>query len=457
MSSAHADAVANRIVPDEATFASLPLPLAQRIFLALPADDRGRASCVCRAWRDVLDDTSLWTRLDMSLVREFLLHEHERYFAMLRGAAGRARGQLRHLDLSQQRSCYMTELQPVLAANAGSLRELHLHTLWPKLGGLYSGATLCEVLRAAPLLQVLTTEFAHCFSEDAPRLLRAEPPFAPLLQLRGTLVVCFYRDDRVVGRMEDVAPFAAALADAALQPALLRVCVEEADTAQPALMGALVDAALARRLHEFTMKLCTPPAAAPLARLLADGSLAVLEINSLSGALAGTPLFDAAGAALVADALRVNTTLTKLLLYGAHMCVDVCVVIALLDALVGHPSLREFQIQGECTPAEGRSAFGTALAALIAADAPVLQTLGCFDTSLADAGLEPIVEALPLNHHLRKLIMGYNGMSNAFACERLQPAVRVNMTLRELECDDSYPVPAATKAAKLVRRRGMRG
>jgi len=71
MSNKHEGAAALRISRDAATFASLPLPLAQRIFLALPADARGRASCVCRAWRDALAEPALWTRLDMSLVRAF--------------------------------------------------------------------------------------------------------------------------------------------------------------------------------------------------------------------------------------------------------------------------------------------------------------------------------------------------------------------------------------------------
>ena len=49
MNSTDLDAVAHRSGPDAATFASLPLPLAQRVFLALPLDARALASCVCRA------------------------------------------------------------------------------------------------------------------------------------------------------------------------------------------------------------------------------------------------------------------------------------------------------------------------------------------------------------------------------------------------------------------------
>jgi hypothetical protein len=63
MSSMHVAAAAERNSADAATFASLPLPLAQRVLLALPPDARGRACCVCRAWRDALAEPSLWTRL----------------------------------------------------------------------------------------------------------------------------------------------------------------------------------------------------------------------------------------------------------------------------------------------------------------------------------------------------------------------------------------------------------
>ena len=42
-------------------------------------------------------------------------------------------------------------------------------------------------------------------------------------------------------------------------------------------MGALVDAAVARRLRALRLAYCTAPAAALLARLLTEGSLDALE------------------------------------------------------------------------------------------------------------------------------------------------------------------------------------
>ena len=311
-------------------------------------------------------------------------------------------------------------------------------------------------MAAAPLLQVLTAEDVTCKWNDAPRMLRAEPPFAPL-QMRGSLTVCFHGRGRVVCGMERFGPFAAALADAALQPALLNLHVQHADTEQPAVMGALADAALARRLRELSFEYCSPPAAGPLARLLTEGSLASLRFANDSEP--DVPLFDAAGAALVAGALRVNTTLTKLVMSSAGLCRDMHATDVLLGALVGHPSLRELYIDNEGTTVEDGSAFGAALAALIAADAPALLVLVCrnnyFNSFLGDAHLSPIVEALPLNRHLRKLDVAGNDLSEVFARERLLPAVRANTTLRKLQCVRYGSGPAAKEAEELVRLRGL--
>ena len=447
MSSTLEDALAQLIISDAVTFASLPLPLAHRVFLALPPDARGRASCVCRAWCDVLADPWLWTSLDMS----FMFVSERHFLSVLRGASGRARNQLFRLDLSQQ-DVPWDVLLPVLTTNAGSLRELHLQSLrGDGFDTTNHPTTVAAVLAAAPLLQVLAAEDVTCKWNDAPRMLRAEPPFA-LLQMRCELSVHFTHDnEHIVGGMERSGPFAAALVNAALHPALSQVHIWNVDTALPALMGALVDAALARRLRKLTMYFCTPPAAAPLARLLAEGSLDKFEISSVRGG-AGTPLFVAAGAALVAGALRENTTLTKLDLWSAQLSVDMDAAGAFLGALVGHPSLRELRITSDSTT-ENCFEFGTALAALIAADARALHVLVCYLNHLGDGGLAPIVQALPFNRHLRELDMSHNGMSEAFARERLLPALRANKTLRKLRCAGSESGRGAANAVALVRRR----
>ena len=195
-----------------------------------------------------------------------------------------------------------------------------------------------------------------------------------------------------------------------------------------------------------------------LARLLVEGSLTAFTVYSSWSFEEGdaTPLFDAAGAALVADALRVNTTLTDLdLTYDCNL--DVGAAGALVGALVGHPSLRWLGMRCGGTSAEERNAYGAALDALIATDAPPLQSLGCSGNHLGDAGLAPIVEALALNRHLRFLNLRYNDMSEAFAREQLLPAVRANTTLRALHCVDRERPQAAAEAEEIVRRRGQHG
>ena len=387
----------------------------------------------------------------MSLVNPGFTFLTERFYNVLRSAAGRARALLHELALARQVS--QDELLPVLTANAGSLRELHLRTLY--ISHLYDNDRLNStapffdaVVAAAPLLQVLTAEEVFCTLKDAPRLLRAEQALAPL-QMRDVLTVdC--DADTVAGR-ERFAPFAAAFVDAALQPALLHVRICYADTAQPAVMGALADAALARRLLELRLVYCTPPAAAPLARLLAEGSLTHFGLEDVPAG--DTPLFDAAGAALLADALRVNTTLTKLNLSDARLFVDTLAAPLLLGSLVGHRSLRELRIYGNrATTTEGRCTFGAALAALITAEAPALQTLDCGSCALGDVGLAPIVEALSLNRHLRELDVSDNDISEAFARELLLPAVRANTTLLILHAGFFPSEPDAEEAMELVDR-----
>ena len=104
------------------------------------------------------------------------------------------------------------------------------------------------------------------------------------------------------------------------------------------------------------------------------------------------------------------------------------------------------------------SAFGAALAALIAADAPALHVLVCSDNhAFGDVGLAPIVEALARNRHLRELHCGHSCMSETFARERLLPAVRANRSLRMLTCADRTSGPAAVEAEELVRRRWQHG
>ena len=69
---------------------ALPRPLALAIFALLPVDTRLRCSEVSRAWRALLADTSLWTRLDLCSTSGVRFSE-----ALFRAAVAKAGGQLR--------------------------------------------------------------------------------------------------------------------------------------------------------------------------------------------------------------------------------------------------------------------------------------------------------------------------------------------------------------------------
>ena len=225
-------------------------------------------------------------------------------------------------------------------------------------------------------------------------------------------------------------------------------------------LGALADAALSRQLAEIEFKACTRPAAAPLARLLGGGALKTLAWvhtvipHEMLGVLypAEDAMFlDAAGAVLVADALRASTTLTLLYLEGSRLCADFNAAQALLAAVVNHRSLRMLQLTRE-RPADP-VALGGALAAIVAADSPQLTFLFVADNALGDAGLAPIVDALHRNHHMDALVISDNGMTEEFARERLLPALRAATNLRILGCTDEHSGPTAALAQNLVNSR----
>jgi hypothetical protein len=425
--------------------APLPLELAKRIFVLLPADCRARAACVARGWRDALADPLLWTRLDLSEAGLCDVYDVLDDAALLQGAARRALGLLCFLDISGLTYVDADELLPVLVANAGSLRELHM-------GHVYASdeqemfVTLDQLVGAAPRLQLLAAAEVSCTWEEAQWVLGMpceDHAWAPL-RLRSLTVDARSDADNNLDPAERAPYSDDALQDAALQPTLSELDIHGANTDQREVLDIFVDAMLARRaLNTLRLTGCTPPAAVPLARMLAGDAVVKLSWYDTAER---APLFDADGAALVADALRATTALTSLDLNSSGLCRNMSAAATVLSALVGHPSLRSLALCDEHV-AEPR-ALGALLAALVAADTPALQGLRVIGISLGDGGLAPLVDALPRNRHLRSLDVFYNDMSKAFARERLLPAVRANTSLRELNAG-----LVAHKAQALVKLR----
>jgi hypothetical protein len=145
-------------------------------------------------------------------------------------------------------------------------------------------------------------------------------------------------------------------------------------------------------------------------------------------------LDEPAAAVLFANALRANTTLTTASLRCMNLFSNCAVAAAVLGALTAHPSLQKLDlcanhnVDGR-TPA-ALAAAGAALGALMMANAPALRELLLDVCDLTDAGLGPLVDALPANTHLRVLYCRYNQLSEAFMRDRLLPAVRANPWLQ---------------------------
>jgi hypothetical protein len=108
-----------------------------------------------------------------------------------------------------------------------------------------------------------------------------------------------------------------------------------------------------------------------------------------------------------------------------------------MTALTAHPTLEELHLDNNMSIFDDHAAaVGAALGALVAANAPALQMLNVSYSSLGDAGLAPLVDALPRNTHLRLLHCKDNPMSDAFARDTFLPAIRANTSLRVLSASE---------------------
>jgi hypothetical protein len=148
--SARVAAVAER---ESSALPALPHALVLLIFALVPVDQRLRCAEMCRGWRAVLRERSLWLRLDLSAASGGLARPATD--ALLRAAAARADGQLHSLDVSACQLITDEAVLAVLAANAGALRQLRA------LCGGFGFLLLADaesMLRAAPQLRVFGAE-----------------------------------------------------------------------------------------------------------------------------------------------------------------------------------------------------------------------------------------------------------------------------------------------------------
>ena len=197
-------------------------------------------------------------------------------------------------------------------------------------------------------------------------------------------------------------------------------------------------AALGCKLRDLRLYSCQPepdsvlPA---LERLIRGGVLESLAIDYEYDYAPNRPLLHEARAAMnLADALAASRSLTRLQLGTVHFWDDAAAAAAVMRALTGHASLQLLDLNMNTPPdVPTIAAAGIALGALVAADTPALTTLKVWGSTLGDAGLGPLFDALPCNNYLRELDCTMTGMSAAFARQVVLPAVRTNTSLRNLE------------------------
>jgi hypothetical protein len=175
-------------------------------------------------------------------------------------------------------------------------------------------------------------------------------------------------------------------------------------------------------------------------RLLAGGTVTSLLLSGGTGA-EEVLWADEAGAALLSNALRASTSLRELALHEFELWRIPAAGTAVLAALTGHPSLRELDIGGNKPyDEEQTAAAAVALGALVAADTLVFLDLTF--SSLGDAALGPLFDALPAVTRLHRLecfdlASEADLVSDAFMRHRALPALRANASLRELALGDS--------------------
>jgi hypothetical protein len=435
-------AMADAAALERSPFAALPHALFVKVLLLLPVDARAVCAAVCKGWHNTLADASLWMRLDLSRKSGGVADERVTD-ALLRGAAGKAQDGLTALDVSSYGRLTHAALLEVLTANAGALTELRA-----RRGLTRTTAEQIEaILAAAPLLRVCHADM-QADAAVACRMLRSEPPFGPL-RLHYLSVQRPWP-----GGEEDVRALVADLTASA--SSLSQLVLIGAPLAGHGALDAVVDAALARRLSAFGLIRCSLSAvsAPALARLLGGSAL---ENFSLYNAGDAPLLLSGAegSAALLAAALRANSTLTQLAVPHCNVWFDAAAAETLFQALTGHPSVQRLLLLDNTVRAADRARAGASLGALVAANAPALQVLCVSGCTLGDEGLGPLVDALAANTHLRELRLANNNMSKAFALDRLMPALLANTSLRvlTLESREDAASPGVRRLEALVAER----
>ena len=245
---------------------ALPRSLALDIFARVPVDTRLRCIEVNRAWRALVEDTSLWTCL--SLPEDVITVN----VSLFRAAVAKAGGLLRCLDVTgrwdttarRDPAVSFAVLQAVVVANATTLARLRLSY------SLIHIKELRELCRSAPNLTLFESDVS-CSSDEVNTLLLKQEPFSNL-QLTQLCVNAALTDDG------SVSSFAKQLVAHGHTLTELILCDAPLHTA--AAMGAIVESSVSLRLSKLLLVGCgaSPVTLLALTRLVAAGWLHNLGI-----------------------------------------------------------------------------------------------------------------------------------------------------------------------------------
>jgi hypothetical protein len=422
-------------------FSSLPHAMAQRIFKKLPVDLRARAALVCRSWRDLIAEPTVWTSVNLSPHSGISIDATD---AVLRGATARAQGQLTFLMLYAGRISVDT-LVEVLTSQQ-SIHELYWRND-PFSHSFPSFLHVEQVARALPQLPLFNIDVRVSSVVDAARMLRNESPFQAL-RVRALCI-----DGRPVETSD--AAVLSLVAAISQHKKLDTLLINDVSLRTTAVIDAFAAAVTECGLRDLRISDggLSPASQPTLLRLLRARKLQVLSIKNN-----GEALFDAAGAAQIADALGQHHKLQYLELTHALLWNDPTVAAVVMRAATRHPSLHALRFNADA-PLD-QAAAGIALCVLCASDSPKLRMLDIDHVILGDAGMRPLLGALAFTRYLRTLDCCNVGMSEEFARDVFLPAIRANTSLRKLTASRAWggvangvAPPAVLEAEALVAAR----
>ena len=415
-----------------------PLPLAcfVDVLSLLAPGERLLASAVSRAWRDAVCQPCACTSIDFTCASPHRVSD-ALLAAVVRKAAGRITN-LR-LRLCQGAEAKNAALAAVVLANSGALRRLELLGAPPSISSDFLACLWKEavdsVLHAAPSLVSFHTD-VRCIFHNAQLLLAARGQYS-VVHLRQ-LVVDYGSDAEVILLARDIRQ----------HPSLREVGFFHTRFDTPVALGELVDVAIACGLTGLQFAACAmgPQSGTHLARLLRDAprmSSLLIEANDN---------FDAACIPAFAAALSASSSLTVLRLEGVGMWRHVGIGTMLVDAFIGHSTLREISLESNPHHLHNdpQNLVSASLARLVAANSKSLQTVSFGYCFAGDGMLRPIFEALPSNTFLRNLSLRHIGLLAPFARDVVLPSVLANSSLRRLEVNDRvYHDHALVKAERV--------